>query len=189
MTSVGGPGCPPKGAERAQPRPAVPVAPTEPAEPSEPRQLPEPSETGSRRGPGRKTRSAPRDLRPRAKLWPGEPGTKRFREQYGDRLVCVRYLYDANRRRRVTTVELVVDEGVWAPRPRRPAPDPVVGIRTDWDDRDVESRVAAAGGVWDRKLRLWRLPQSRARALGVPDLHRRLVALPDRVPARLSPRR
>jgi hypothetical protein len=43
-------------------------------------------------------------------LKPGQKGTKRLLEQYGDRLICVRYRYDAQQPRRFKTVELVVDE-------------------------------------------------------------------------------
>lgn len=44
---------------------------------------------------------------------PGAPGSKRFVKRYGDRLVCVRYRGDAKRRVRMTTVEVVVNEGFW----------------------------------------------------------------------------
>ncbi|MDY6921765.1 MAG: hypothetical protein SV765_16320 [Pseudomonadota bacterium] len=43
-------------------------------------------------------------------LRPGDSGTKRLKQRYGDRLVCVRYRKDAGRQRRYTTVELIVDE-------------------------------------------------------------------------------
>jgi hypothetical protein len=35
-------------------------------------------------------------------------------------LVCVRYLYDPQTRRRLKTVELVIEAVEWAPRQRRP---------------------------------------------------------------------
>lgn len=46
---------------------------------------------------------------------PGDPGTKRWLERYGRRLVAVRYRGDKKARKRVTTIELVVDEGFWDP--------------------------------------------------------------------------
>ncbi len=39
------------------------------------------------------------------KLKPGEPGTKKLLREYGDHLVCVRYRYDAQNRKRLKTVE------------------------------------------------------------------------------------
>lgn len=44
------------------------------------------------------------------RLKPGMKCTKRFQQQYGDNLLFVRYRYDYERQRRVTTIELIVDE-------------------------------------------------------------------------------
>jgi hypothetical protein len=49
-------------------------------------------------------------MRTRLKLNPGQRGTKKLVSQYGDRLVCVRYRYDAQQKKRFKTVELIVDE-------------------------------------------------------------------------------
>jgi hypothetical protein len=63
------------------------------------------------------------------RLKPGQKGTNRLLAQYGDRLICVRYRYDAQRKKRFKTVELLVAERDWEP-PRRPfAPDQIVGMR------------------------------------------------------------
>ena len=51
----------------------------------------------------------------RQKLNPGEKGTKKMVETYGDQLVCVRYRYDVQRKRRYKTVELIVDVVQWQP--------------------------------------------------------------------------
>lgn len=45
---------------------------------------------------------------------PGQHGTRAYVEQYGDRLVCVRYRYDEGTRRRYKTVEIIVEEGAWS---------------------------------------------------------------------------
>src|SRR6267378_3154372 len=52
----------------------------------------------------------------RLTLRAGMPGTKRLVARYGERLVCVRYLYDEIRSRRLKTVELVVEEASWRGR-------------------------------------------------------------------------
>jgi hypothetical protein len=44
-------------------------------------------------------------MRTRLHLKPGQKGTKRLLALYGDSLVCVRYRYDAERRKRFKTVE------------------------------------------------------------------------------------
>jgi len=43
-------------------------------------------------------------------LKPGQKGTKRLMEQYGDSLICVRYRFDEQRGIRYKTVELIVEE-------------------------------------------------------------------------------
>ena len=57
----------------------------------------------------------------RLTLRPGMPGTKKLVARFGERLICVRYLYDPQTRRRLKTVELVVEAVEWEPRQRRPA--------------------------------------------------------------------
>jgi hypothetical protein len=54
----------------------------------------------------------------RLKLKPGQNGTKKLLARFGERLVCVRYRYDEARRQRFTTVELIVAQAPWTPRPR-----------------------------------------------------------------------
>lgn len=56
-----------------------------------------------------------RTMSSRVTLPPGRNGTKKLLRQYGDRLLRVRYRYDSETRRRLTTVELIVDEVPWEP--------------------------------------------------------------------------
>jgi hypothetical protein len=42
-------------------------------------------------------------------LKPGQRGTKRLTDKYGDALVCVRFRYDPATRQRLKTVELIVE--------------------------------------------------------------------------------
>lgn len=49
-------------------------------------------------------------------LVPGRSGTHRYQRQYGDRLVAVRYRHDPQKKRRLTTVELIVDEAPFEKR-------------------------------------------------------------------------
>lgn len=57
-------------------------------------------------------------MRTRLKLKPGQRGTKKLQALYGDRLICVRYRYDAENGRRLKTIELIVEEKAWVPRDR-----------------------------------------------------------------------
>lgn len=93
-------------------------------------------------------------------LRPGQRGTRRFVDRFGERLVCVRYRAEGDRR--VTTVEVVVDDRAWRPRP-----DTVVGVRVVWGEADVARRVKRAGGTWDGQRKLWRLRAGAVRRLGL----------------------
>ncbi len=93
----------------------------------------------------------------RLTLRPGMPGTKKLQARFGDKLVCVRYVYDKERRRRLKTVELVVEEVQWQPRDRRPRrrPHDLVGVRVSYDEHALRQAVKAAGGIWRPRQRLW----------------------------------
>jgi hypothetical protein len=104
-------------------------------------------------------------MRVRLHLKPGQKGTKQLLAQYGDRLICVRYRYDAQRKKRFKTVELVVAEHDWEP-PRRP-PDQIVGLRVAYAEVAVRERVKQAGGKWNRDRRLLELRHDHAVALGL----------------------
>ena len=57
-------------------------------------------------------RRSPESSTPRVRLHlkPGQKGTKQLLAQYGDRLICVRYRYDAQRKKRFNTkFELVIN--------------------------------------------------------------------------------
>jgi len=58
-------------------------------------------------------------MRTRLHLKPGQRGTKRLSEQYGEQLVCVRYRYDDATMKRYKTVELIVDVAEWTPRVKK----------------------------------------------------------------------
>ena len=46
-------------------------------------------------------------------ILPDQPGTKYWIEKYGKDLVCVRYRYDEKLNKKITTVEIIVDEKSW----------------------------------------------------------------------------
>jgi hypothetical protein len=97
------------------------------------------------------------------------PGTRKLQARFGDRLVCVRYLYDKARGRRLKTVELVVEEVEWTPRDRRPRRNASdrVGIRVDYHENALRHAVKTAGGIWRPRQRLWELRWEAVRVLGL----------------------
>jgi hypothetical protein len=107
----------------------------------------------------------------KATLRPGQNGTKRYAAQYGDQLICVRYRYDQQRRKRITTVELAVDEKDWLPGVLI-AKDQLIFVHVGYGETELRERIKEAGGFWDREKKLWRLAFSKAAQLG---LEKRIV--------------
>jgi hypothetical protein len=100
----------------------------------------QPAGSITRRRPAPAAASAPVGLH----LKPGQKGTKHLVEQYGDRLVSVRYRYHAARKKRLETAELIVAEADWEPRF---APDETVALRVAFSDLATRRRVKQAGGT------------------------------------------
>jgi hypothetical protein len=99
------------------------------------------------------------------------PGTKRLVARYGERLVCVRYLYDATRSRRLKTVELVIEETPWRARPRRPRhkDNALVGVRIAWNETALRAAVKKAGATWHPQGKIWEVSREAVRELGIGD--------------------
>jgi hypothetical protein len=106
-------------------------------------------------------------MRVRSKLIPGQPGTRKLVQQFGDRLVCVRYRYDALKRRRYTTAEVIVDESEWDPMPSATARRERVAVRIEVHEVKLREKVKAAGGRWDPENRVWHVPMEQVLQLGL----------------------
>ena len=102
-------------------------------------------------------------MQARRTLAPGQKGTKKFLDRYGEHLICVRYRYDERRRKRFTTVEIIVEESGWSP-PERPV---IVGLRVDFQETELQRRVKQAGGKWNSTKRVWEIHYDQAVALGL----------------------
>jgi hypothetical protein len=105
-----------------------------------------------------------------------ERGTQKLIERFGDKLVCVRYRYDANKKKRYKTVELIVAEESWtppAPQPPSPAPKiethytPRVGLRIRFDEPNLRQQVKSIGRTWDPSKRLWFAPEEYVKRIGL----------------------
>lgn len=94
-------------------------------------------------------------MRTRLILKPGQPGTKKLTEKYGEALLCIRFKYDAETRQRLKTVELVVERTDWTPPPPRYTADTLVPLRIDAFDLQARTQAKAACGRWDPKKKLW----------------------------------
>lgn len=107
----------------------------------------------------------------KATMKPGQNGTKRYLREYGDQLICVRYRYDKHRQKRITTVELAVDEQDWVPGVIFPR-DRQVFIRIGYGEAELREKVKQSGGYWNAEKKAWRLSFNAVLALG---LERRII--------------
>ena len=105
----------------------------------------------------------------RATLRPGQKGTRKLVERYGERLVCVRYLYDAKASRQYKTAELIVSSAPWQPKPRslRRRDDDIVAIRISYGEVELRERAKRLGAVWRPAQRLWEIAWGDAKRLGI----------------------
>ena len=105
-------------------------------------------------------------MRIRSILKPGQRGTKRLVEQYGKSLLCVRYRYHEASRKRLKTIELVIEESAWSPKI---ASETIVGVQVAFREADLQQKVRQAGGKWNPARRVCELRYDRAVALGLKD--------------------
>jgi len=106
-------------------------------------------------------------MRARSTLRPGQPGTRKLVQEYGERLLRVRYRYDALKRKRYTTAEIVVDESPWDPLPSEVARREKVEVRIDVKETRLREKVKAAGGRWNPERRVWLLTVEQVLQLGL----------------------
>ena len=89
-------------------------------------------------------------------LKPGQKGTKRLVEQYGDALLCVRYRYDEKRGIRLKTVEIVVEE---MPDHRSRFKDSdIVSISVNFEEMELREQLRSLRARWDTQAKLWFVP-------------------------------
>ena len=107
----------------------------------------------------------------RLTLRPGQNGTKKLLERYGERLVRVRYLYDAASGQRLKTVELIVESVPWRPRARIPRrrDEEIVAVRIAFHETDLRDRAKRLGAIWRPAHKLWELTWLNAKRLGISD--------------------
>ncbi len=111
----------------------------------------------------------------RLTLAPGQSGTKKLTKKYGDKLVCVRYRYDPQNRKRYKTVELIEDIKDWEPNYRlQYKPDDWVPIKINYNELQLRKAVKNAGGRWNAQKVYWLLPYIRVEKL---KLQKRIIPI------------
>jgi hypothetical protein len=97
----------------------------------------------------------------------GKRGTKKYLEKYGSHLIYVRYYYDVKRLRRITTVELIIEEKKWVPAKIRP--EKIVQVKVDWGEKEIAMKIKNQGGLWNKERRVWEIPFGKIKELGLQD--------------------
>ena len=97
-------------------------------------------------------------MKTRVNLKPGQKGTKRLVEQYGDALICIRYRYDAEKRKQYKTVEIIVSESEWTPPPAKYPEGTLVPLKIGLNEIALQNQVRSLGGRWDKEKRVWFVP-------------------------------
>jgi len=100
---------------------------------------------------------------------PGQPGTKKLIEKFGDRVLCVRYRYDEAQGVRLKTVELVIEEKPWKPDQSKISGRKIVGLQIDINETEIRQRIRQLGGKWNRSKKVWELQYSQVVELGLTD--------------------
>lgn len=111
-------------------------------------------------------------MRTRLKLNPGQRGTKKLVAKYGERLVCVRYRYDEEKKKRYKTVEIIEEVVDWEPQADVIADHTLVEIQVDWAEKELRDLVKVSGGWWNSERKVWRLAYGDVVRLG---LEKRIV--------------
>jgi hypothetical protein len=99
----------------------------------------------------------------------GKPGTKKWIKKFGHKLICVRYKYDIENKRKIKTVELEVENQAWELDVNRIPANKLTRLKVDYGEIHVGKVIRAAGGRWDKKNKYWELPYREVVALGLED--------------------
>ena len=97
-------------------------------------------------------------MKTRVILKPGQKGTKRLVDQYGDALYCVRYRYDAKAHKQYKTVEIIVSESEWTPPPAKYPDGALVPLKIGINEMSLQNQARAVGGQWNKQRQVWLVP-------------------------------
>ncbi len=101
------------------------------------------------------------------KLKPGQKGTKKLLEKYGDNLLSVRYIYDSEKQVMMKTIELLVEKKRWIPNKNKIRYNKVVHLRIDYGEVSIGRIVKSAGRIWNKEKGYWELPYREVVSLGL----------------------
>ena len=86
-------------------------------------------------------------------LQPGDMGTRRHLQKYGEQLIAVRYRVDKINQKRFTTVELIVDEKPYVTLNALL----LVWVKINFDEVQLRQQVKVAGAKWLSDEKVWEM--------------------------------
>jgi len=106
-------------------------------------------------------------MKTRKVMKPGQPGTKKWMEKYGEDLYCVRYRYDDALKRKIITVELIVEESHWEENSSKIPLNKRMPLQVGYNEVLVRKLVKSVGGRWNRAKKVWELEYGEIVSLGL----------------------
>lgn len=100
-------------------------------------------------------------------LKPGQPGTKKWLEKFGNSLYYVRHRYDKDQKRKLVTVELVVDEKAYETKKIKKPKNKIFYLKIDYSEKYLRKLVKEAGGHWNKEKKAWSLSYGQIINLGL----------------------
>jgi len=94
-------------------------------------------------------------------------GTKLIVDKYGDKLICVRYIYDPVNQTRIKTVELIEEKRPYISHKRHIPPNKMMHLRVAYGEVSIGKLIKNSGGYWNKEEGYWELPYREVIALGL----------------------
>jgi len=95
----------------------------------------------------------------------GQEGTRKLLDQYRSQLVCVRSRHDGEKRKRLKTIALIIEEAPWPPPSTQTLGERPMGVRRALKETEWLRQVKLAGGRWNQPRQLWDLKYDQILAL------------------------
>ena len=102
-------------------------------------------------------------------LKPGQPGTKKWVEKYGDSLYYVRHRYESESNRKIVTVELIVEEKYHQVNSNKTPANKIMYLRIGFSEKYLRKLVKESGGRWNARKNAWELSYGQIKSMGLEE--------------------
>lgn len=95
----------------------------------------------------------------------GLRGTKKLVDKFGPDLLFVRYYYDLEKHKKITTVEIVTDSKKW--EPKKIPPTTIVKVKVGIGEQEIQRKIREKGGKWNKEKGVWEIAFGSVKELGL----------------------